>query len=497
MSRQTLLHSVSRRKFLSHGVAFTVGSATGLATTPAWGKESEGLSPCWQNDALDATWTPFGHVRIATVKGDKGVTAVPLAISSTDDLASVEWRARLPVVRFGKGHDRIEMTPRGVRLPKGEGELPWSKETVTALRRAILGSDELQRAVFSLRLAMLATVPEFVFRRNVSLPPEMSRQFAKSMNTISRFGKGAPHKKLWREPGTKGTDEPCQWETRVETVTTEIVHVVDIVRSAAEQLAGCLAACASAFGGDLVTLPHLLACEAGCLLKTFVDVVVGTYEWVETIVNEVVTSVLVCTEEVLEAIPNPMAGMMPSVELAQAFPAESGEAVNKAIEVVSGLAEGFGDVVDCILEGDWKITRLEDIGLNIDGVSSVPVGVTVCLDSACTEKLLTAGPKAIVTIAEMAAMANAVPAAVAALGLAAATAAAVTQVCLVLIAFIAILLAHLAIIAGQILIYKLVGAADDGVCITHPSLPVVAVTVVNPLAGLIAAGNTPMIVTPA
>jgi hypothetical protein len=94
-------------------------------------------------------------------------------------------------------------------------------------------------------------------------------------------------------------------------------------------------------------------------------------------------------------------------------------------------------------------------------------------------------------------LANSIPAAVAVLGLTLAAAAVVTQACVLLIGLIAILLAHLVIVAGQISIYETFGIIPNGVCVTHPSLPVVAATAVNPLLGILAAGNTPLVVTPA
>ena len=60
-----------------------------------------------------------------------------------------------------------------------------------------------------------------------------------------------------------------------------------------------------------------------------------------------------------------------------------------------------------------------------------------------------------------------------------------------------VLLAHLTIVEGEILVLEALGLIDDaGVCITHPSMPIAALAVVNPLAGLVALANFPLVVTP-
>lgn len=48
---------------------------------------------------------------------------------------------------------------------------------------------------------------------------------------------------------------------------------------------------------------------------------------------------------------------------------------------------------------------------------------------------------------------------------------------------------------GQIWLYDQWNLLGNGVCINHPSLPVVAAAAVNPILGILALGNAPLIVT--
>jgi hypothetical protein len=122
------------------------------------------------------------------------------------------------------------------------------------------------------------------------------------------------------------------------------------------------------------------------------------------------------------------------------------------------------------------------------------------MDHECAMKLIGAGlgAEAFSIISSLIALASGggVAGAVAAAGIAGAAAAIVVQVVLAMLAVLIVMLVHLMIVAGQILVYESLGLIEQGICITHPSLPVILAGVANPLLGLLALGNIPLVVTP-
>jgi hypothetical protein len=170
---------------------------------------------------------------------------------------------------------------------------------------------------------------------------------------------------------------------------------------------------------------------------------------------------------------------------------------------VEDLLGPFVPVIKCLVEGEWDATRLSDIGVTLPGVETIPLGVEVCLDRACTDILKDAfSPSAAVSFAStvVAAMqAGGIGPIIAALGLGAQAGIVIgagVTLGQVLAPAILVLAVHAAIVAGQLIGYDLFGAAPDGVCLSYPALPGIAAGVLNPVIGLVVLGNTPVIVFP-
>jgi hypothetical protein len=172
------------------------------------------------------------------------------------------------------------------------------------------------------------------------------------------------------------------------------------------------------------------------------------------------------------------------------------------LSAVTDLIKPFGPVVACLAKAKWKATPLGDIGIAIPGIEAIPVGVSVCLGRACTDRLKEAVTTSIGSFlpAVIAALsAGGVAPVIAALGLGGIAGVAVgagVTVGQVLAPAILVVAAQAAVVAGQLLAYDAFGAAPNGVCLTYPALPAVAAGVLNPVVGLVLLANTPVVVTP-
>jgi hypothetical protein len=491
---------VSRRLFISRGtLALAAVGSAGCVSLGSPGQS--GGAPCGtpsplgkgkfdvlrKSELVEGGWTRYGRLR--TLNADIGGSrvCVPLSLSSPGDISAIDWLADSPTIRLGDAIPLL-LTPTGVQLKKGETERPWSNDTTKVLLDTIGKSEELQLALIALRTSWWTAYPEQCYRAKTAAPAKLAKRIAASNASVAQFGKGK-------------NSETCKAERIVETITTTVTREQNVYKTAAQQLDQCFASCNTKFGSNIINTVDLGICHAQCLLEGFVDIVTGTIEVLDTLVQEVVTTVTVCSSGLPKGkFPNPFVGTVewPGLSGAVSTPRVDPGILKQAQSVVASLLKRMPPIVTCLIGGAWKVTDLRDLGLNIDGVASVPFGVTVCLNPECAKTIMKGGGfDGMKTVAELVGLANGVPAIVATLGLTAAAATAVVQVAVLLFGLIAVLMMHLVVVAGQIQIYDWLGLCPNGVCITHPSLPVVAAAAANPLLGVLAVANTPLVVTPA
>lgn len=488
--------NAARRHLLARTGAIAAAVASALVVP-----RSAGAAPsprlCWDNDDLDALHSEFGHLRVVRYE-DKGQRlAAPILIASAADRAAIDLRGKDPTIRIGSGTRRLLLGSRGVSFKDGQREEAWSKRSVGKLLELLRRDESMRGDLIGLRLAIHALYPEYLARSKASAPKQFMEQRRKSAKSTNSFG---------RRSGAT-----CTTTSAVETVTTTITHAEDVILSAAEQFERCTQLCYDQFlKGDKDDYLGYGLCEAGCIASGFIDLVVGTIEVVETLVEEVVRTVVTCTRDIIKGrFPNPLrdlpvpewlgaagfSGAVPAA--APAFPAD---VTAKAIDILTKMVKSLPGAIRCVVEGSWSITDLGDLHVDIAGVESVPVGVTVCMNRECAMKLTGAGfgadAFAIVSGLISLATSGGVATAVAAAGVTGAAAAVLTQAILVFLAVLIVLMIHLIIVAGQIVAYDALGMIDGGICITHPSMPVAVATVVNPVLGLVALANIPLIVTP-
>jgi len=444
-----------------------------------------------QPDSYETVSSQYGSLKVLQGVADGKLVKVPVAVIAPDNAASVDLQLKVPTIRIGKGAtaDPILLTPNGVTLKKGAAEQKWSKAVVKELLDAIVKSPERTAAALALRTACHLTIPEYAYRSK-SAPgwAPLAKQVAKNNASMAKSTHG-PRNQI------------CTTETVTTMVETTVTKVVEKVLTALQQLRQCHDHCASQYGPQKPL--EWAGCELACAGKSFVDVMVGTVEVVETVVEAVVTQITTCVWQAIPKgqFPNPFDGWR-NLEVPGFFagaapvPEINGAAIADALGLLKGLLN-LGPLVSCLLEGQWSFAKLENVGVNVPGIASVPFGVTVCLDTACTDKLLTLGiTDAFGLMTSLIGKVGSLPAAIAALGTGAAAAIAGQAATAIMVVLI-VLMAHLVAIAAQVGAYKLFGLAPNGVCLTHPSLPIAAVGVLNPVLGILAVANIPLLVTPA
>ncbi|SDD38157.1 hypothetical protein [Aquimonas voraii] len=488
--------SFHRRSFLASGGGFAVGAASlaGIATLPAAEAKPPRCASDASSDGFHSTW---GSLRLALLEAGNQRLALPLIIRSPDGGATIDLSGSNPQIRLGRGASELLLEPKGLKLAGDRRMRPWNGDSVAALLAHLSARQDLQRDLFALRTAVFAAYPEYLARTGATTFKALAQQQARSAARIAAFG---------RKPTS---NERCRVETVVEETTRTVRTTVELIVSAAERYAACSERCDRRFlsrGREDVV--GFTLCEADCLASGFVDLVVGTVELVETLVETVTRQVLECSGKAIKDHwidpfrgrfdVSPQAGLLAGASAVQsAIPAEL---LPKAIDVLVKMVKNFPAAIQCVANGRWSITELQTVGVEIEGVGQVPLGITVCMDHDCAMKLLGAGLAAdafsIINQLIVLGTETSVAALVAQAGLTGAAAAVATQVVLGMLAVLIVLMVHLLIVAGQIVVYESLGLIEEGICITHPSLPVILAGVANPLLGLLALGNMPLIVTP-
>jgi hypothetical protein len=313
--------------------------------------------------------------------------------------------------------------------------------------------------------------------------------------------------KKGRAFGQKPPGLKCTVDEVVETVEREVKGWIESVSTAAEQAAACAGDCV-ANHPPLSDPWGWASCTGACALSAFEDIVTRTWGVIDRVTDTVVTEVIHCSP--LTNWPTPT-GLMSLA--APAVP--PGTNPNILPPVVKEFVDFIKDPLLCLAKGSWSITKLSDLKVKIAGVEQIPVALTVCLDQKCTDTIkdfllganlvllgaqilgILAGGGVAAVLASDAILSAAVTAIATALsalpGIVAVTA---PEVMMAILVILLDLVYHGLAIGGQILAWEVAGQVTKGVCISHPSLPIGLLAVLNPLFGLLALAQIPCIVTP-
>ena len=403
-----------------------------------------------------------------------------------------------PVLRLRGRDSDIVLGPHGYRTKKGK-LTPYQGE-YDKIGQLFKSDPALKQSLIKLRNSFNFLCYEYAALSRTSPPKAWVTLHASSQKTARSFGK--------KPQGLK-----CKVEEIVTTVEHEVEGWVESVFTVAEQVAACSENCTENY--SLFADPFgLAACEAGCACEAFSAIITRTWEVVDHITETVVTEVTHCARDLTKPLWPTPSGPLAIPFLKTALP---GANPNILTPVVKTLSEFIKTPLECLAGGKWSITQLKDLSVRIDGVEQIPVALTVCLDQSCTDKLkdfllgtnlVLLGLEIAALLASGAAAAGAailagnaalnvtMTAVATALGLGSTAAAAAQAMGAVLVILLDLVL-HGLIVGGQILAWEVAGqVTTNGVCISHPSFPIAAIALVNPVVGLVALANIPCIVTP-
>jgi hypothetical protein len=210
---------------------------------------------------------------------------------------------------------------------------------------------------------------------------------------------------------------------------------------------------------------------------------------VTTIFEEVVEEVWHCSAPLAKPY-------FPSLEGAVPLGADVLRQAGTPAPTVDLVPEPWKSMIRCMSEGQWTVTMLDDLHVNIPGAEWVPFGVGVCLDRDCStiikNGLLTLG---LTGFGAALTGAVAVSPAIAA-GLAAALGVAVAAVPGIVTGAVAVLGWHSIMLGSQMAIWDHFGMAPRGYCLTYPTFPLMAAQVLLGPLLIPFAASIPVIAVP-
>ena len=434
----------------------------------------------------------FGTLQVTATSTGKDAHFVPLAATAAIGGASLSVSTGTPIIQLGgKGYDLV-LTPHGYRTKKG-ALTPYGPASYKEIGQLLKTDLALKDSLMRLRSSFNLLCYEHAALSRISPPKAWMAQHISSLKKACSFG---------QKPSTL----QCTVEEVVETVEREVKGWIESVFTVAEQAAACEGDCvvnhppqSDAWG--------FASCTGACAVATFEDIVTRTWGVIDRVTDTVVTEVIHCSP--LKNWPTP-AGLIELATLA------APPGIHPAIlpPVVKELVAFIKGPLMCLAKGSWSITKLGDLKVKIAGVDQIPVALTVCLDQKCTDTLrdfliganlillggqllgiLVAGgaPAVLVSDATLSAAVTAIAAALSALPGITVTA---PEVMLAILVILLDLVYHGLAVGGQIVAWEVAGQVTNGVCISHPSFPIGALAVINPLVGLLALAQIPCIVTP-
>jgi hypothetical protein len=440
-----------------------------------------------------------GVLHVRTMAGVDGRDVfVPVAYADRAGNGSVRFTDTDLLLRLRASEGYVALTADRLILP-GRDPQPWSEDAARAFTELLLDDGALQTAWLATHRNLFAATAEYAAVTGTAPAGSLDGGFAGAWANAGATLAGS----------TQLTRMECTREAIYGDVVTTMGEWVVTIRSAADQVIECGAAC--------LRLPPLdaIGCVVNCGVQLFLDIVSGTWNMVTTTVRDIIGYMVTCQREPSRyPTPGGKLDVRPYAEL------QPGEVVGSGTVAVAGVRpfdvsdetitkalEPFTQLFDCFLDGRWRLDRLEHLGLEVEAFRDVPFGVSVCLDRACADKLknalllgllgdlgaviealLAAGAEGTAIVAALAA--NPKVAAIAAvLGIDAALIAAALIVMLVVLAYQAL------VVLGQLAIGDIFGSNPNGACLHYPLLAIGALALFHPIAAAVIAANFPIIVT--
>lgn len=487
----SLLESdLTRRDLLRHAVAGALLTMPWLDAVAAPSPIPPAV-PFTKNRAGDGLIGPFGEVRIASLEG----VVLPAFVTAAGGLAAMNLAVRAPSIQIGADDTMIILTSAGVQFGKAGGVKAWTRDSLQAIVNAIVRDPRKARGIMLLRSALHTTLPVAAMQ----MKGRLNAKFAGAL-AASTSGLGA------RSMLT------CVTTTITETVTRTFTEMVEVWKSAEKQYQECYdrevgrSPCKDALLGAGL-------CAAGiCSVKGFVDVVVGMYEVVRTVTEEVTRTLVICTRAPIATWPNPwdLTGVLGKITVDQPKRQFTDKDIAAAIDLLAQFTGFFGIYAKCLLRGKWSLLQLTtplDFG---DGNIVLPYGIKVCVSAQCARDMafsnvgseLASSWQAALSV--LAALSPEFAALAATFGVSASGVVAgailgapelVVACAAVILAFILAALIYGTIVAAQLEYHRVsTNNFDDGVvCIEHPTFAVAYIELMT--QGFIPARAIPPIVT--
>ena len=414
-----------------------------------------------------------------------------------------------PIVHLTSGNRVLAFDTDSISIGRTQLQFDWSPKAVMQIVDLLVENAELLQVALDLRDAILFAPLQYVGESGHIVPNALAKGISASL---------VPYVQMSESP----RERVCSESLNVERIVERITEVRSKILTAREQMEQCLRNCEERHPdqGNLFEKAGAavlrVGCGAGCLIKAFVDVVVGIFEIVTEIVREVVTRVVVCMDPPPNHISVPFEGKFQHVGVLSVsgidnLPKDANPTPDD-FKKLAELIKTFGDLsepAECILNATWTVRDLRDLGYQGVG-DSFPISFSVCFDEECVKKLLKAGPKAIAAaVAEIGQFVKAMEENLKVTGLVGGGGLVVggglvakfsLAFALKILAVAVVVIGYQALaIFGQIWILKALGNTKNGVCLNHPTVIVGLAGILFGPLGLLSGGvallNTPFIVT--
>jgi hypothetical protein len=459
-----------------------------------------------------------GVMEARTISRDDGPDEfIPVSFADLEKTGLISFRSDRPLIQLQMTEGYVTLTSDGIGfgdpLFLHETPLrPWDAGQARRFARQLLGDQQLQTSLLSLHRNLFAATCEYTAVTG-NLPVGSPR--GASVGAALSSSAGVLSSTFGADP-----EFSCEVEDVVEEGTRLVEGWVDSVVTAAEQLAKCASDCLSRPVWEWVP------CGAVCAAKAFADIVSKTWGLITELVKVVVGYIVTCELKASsDWIPTPAGKLDLGAIDTSDVPVHLGSGVytsnvvpggDKTVDVTFWVkwfdetAKGLRELFECLLHGEWDLDRLENLGLErIDYLREVPYGVHVCLDRACTDKLLDAigvgllkdlgslittlfthgfSPKAVIEALAKFLGPKGLDFLAKALGIPA------TQLAGMLLAMFIIIDYQSLAIGGQILLGDKLGYNKNGVCLHYPVIAIGALAFWNPLTAAAIAANFPIIV---
>jgi len=404
----------------------------------------------------------YGTLKVVTLKNKRGESELlPLSYKCNDNSAMFTKKEGTPIIKYMTKKGKLSLTPWGFQLRSSTNMHPYTKKNIRKFVEALRTDEQFQESIFKLRQGMVSSF--FEYSANNKFVPAGSFS-----NVISDLAtKNYVPVLAGNIISKKNRYYDCTIEEQVTTITEEIYDWVDTTKKALDQAVECELNCIE----NNNTLEAAI-CGVECAKRTWHDITTRSWEVVNTLTREVVEYKENCVAIEQDFVVPPIVSGIGRIRI--------------------DLLKPVTETLECLLNGEWKLTKVNDMKFDItdvelSGVGEIPLAITVCMDRKCQEKLknhlgtlglsnaitVLGGEAGLIALIQKEGLKAGAVALAGILGISIAELYAILLVMLVLIAY------HSLAIAGQIVILDNLKKVPKGICLNHPTFPIITTGAIN------------------